>query len=131
MKNQIQEAIAQLNRYGKDGDINRITTAKTLLQDAISEKSDNKTIQVNNRPNNKNPKTRRKGFKPRYRRNWRLVLLKAIEKSGMTQRELAQKSGIKNESQISKYTRGFHKPYSKNLHRLCEALNISPSKLVR
>jgi len=54
------------------------------------------------------------------------ILVKAL---GITQKELAIKSGVR-ESSISNYVKGISKPGQKSIDRLSEATGVSPSWLL-
>lgn len=51
------------------------------------------------------------------------------EKSGMSQKELANRLNISN-SRVSNWEQGLHRPDADVLADICRALNISPSELL-
>lgn len=51
------------------------------------------------------------------------------EKSGMSQKELANRLNISN-SRVSNWEQGLHRPDAGVLADICRALNISPSELL-
>lgn len=56
-------------------------------------------------------------------------LKQAIRLSGITQRDLAEQTGL-TEATISRYTSGTRRPNLKQLKKLCRSLNVSADWLM-